>query len=105
MKPQQQQQRAPPASASSAAASAHTQKQPQSQSQLQSQPQSQSQSQTQSQAAQARDTLNVLHQMSLLLGSGLEKDALAACVALCELGANPEALAAVVKELRREFAT
>ncbi|KAI9337464.1 mitotic-spindle organizing gamma-tubulin ring associated-domain-containing protein [Obelidium mucronatum] len=53
-------------------------------------------------ASQAKETLSVLHQMSLLLETGLDKETLAICVALCEQGVNPEALAAAVKELKRE---
>jgi len=39
-----------------------------------------------------------------LLNTGLDKDTLATCVKMIEAGANPEALAAVVKELRKENA-
>jgi mitotic-spindle organizing protein 1 len=42
--------------------------------------------------------------MSKLLDCGLDKESLAILIALCENGVNPEALAAVVKELRREAA-
>ncbi|KAI8617527.1 mitotic-spindle organizing gamma-tubulin ring associated-domain-containing protein [Chytriomyces sp. MP71] len=56
-----------------------------------------------SKTAQAQETLAVLHQMSVLLGTGLDKETLALCVSLCEQGVNPEALAAVIKELRREY--
>jgi mitotic-spindle organizing protein 1 len=37
-----------------------------------------------------------------LLNTGLDKESLALCVSLCESGVNPEALAAVIKEMRRE---
>ncbi len=40
--------------------------------------------------------------MSKLLNTGLTKEQLSICVALCESGVNPEALAAIIKELRRE---
>jgi len=34
--------------------------------------------------------------------SGLDAETLALCVRLCEQGAHPEALATVIRELRRE---
>lgn len=46
----------------------------------------------------------VAFEMSKLLDCGLDKEGLAVLIALCENGVNPEALAAVVKELRREAA-
>lgn len=52
----------------------------------------------------ARESLDIVHMMSNLLGAGLDRQTLAILVALCEHGVNPEALAAVVKELRREAA-
>ena len=42
--------------------------------------------------------------MSKLLDTGLDRETLAILVALVENGVSPEALAAVVKELRREAA-
>ena len=42
--------------------------------------------------------------MSQLLNTGLDADTLALCVRLCENGINPEALALVIQELRRESA-
>ena len=42
--------------------------------------------------------------MSQLLETGLDRETLAVLVGLTESGVNPEALAAVVKELRRESA-
>ena len=50
------------------------------------------------------NALDTLHEISTLLETGLDKETLAILVALCEQGVNPEALAAVVKELRREAA-
>ena len=50
------------------------------------------------------DTLDVLYDMSQLLQTGLDRETLAVLVGLTETGVNPEALAAVVKELRRESA-
>ena len=46
----------------------------------------------------------VLHDISQLLQTGLDRETLATLVGLTETGVNPEALAAVVKELRRESA-
>ncbi|RKP27707.1 mitotic-spindle organizing gamma-tubulin ring associated-domain-containing protein, partial [Syncephalis pseudoplumigaleata] len=46
----------------------------------------------------------VLHEISTLLNTGLDREQLGLCVKMCERGVNPEALAAVVKELRREAA-
>mmetsp|Transcript_27322 Transcript_27322/g.67397 ORF Transcript_27322/g.67397 Transcript_27322/m.67397 type:complete len:82 (+) Transcript_27322:87-332(+) len=54
--------------------------------------------------ADAAETLDVLFEMSNLLNTGMDKQSLAICVELLESGVNPEALAAVVKELRREAA-
>lgn len=42
--------------------------------------------------------------MSRVLNCGLDRRTLSILVSLCENGVNPEALAAVVKELRRESA-
>ena len=41
-------------------------------------------------------------EISKLLNTGLDTESLAVCVKLCEAGVNPEALASVVQELRRE---
>ena len=49
-----------------------------------------------------RETLDILHEISLILNTGLDRETLSLCVSLCESGVNPEALAAVVKELKRE---
>lgn len=46
----------------------------------------------------------MLFDISQLLQTGLDRETLAALVGLTESGINPEALAAVVKELRREAA-
>lgn len=40
--------------------------------------------------------------MSQLLNTQLDKETLATCVSMIESGVNPEALAAVIQELRRE---
>lgn len=51
---------------------------------------------------QTRETVDLLHEMSLLLDTGLDKETLSHCIALIEGGCNPEALSAVIKELARE---
>ncbi|KMT15211.1 hypothetical protein BVRB_3g063220 [Beta vulgaris subsp. vulgaris] len=53
-------------------------------------------------ARTARDSLELAFQMSNILDTGLDRHTLSVLIALCDLGLNPEALAAVVKELRRE---
>jgi len=50
----------------------------------------------------ARETFSTLLEMSKLLNTGLDAETLAICVRLCEQGANPEALATIIRELRRE---
>lgn len=42
--------------------------------------------------------------MSQLLNTGLDKETLTTCVRMIESGVNPEALGAVIQELRRENA-
>ena len=46
----------------------------------------------------------VLTDISRLLNTGLDAETLAICVRLCEAGVNPEALAKVIQDLRRETA-
>ncbi|ORY33964.1 mitotic-spindle organizing gamma-tubulin ring associated-domain-containing protein [Naematelia encephala] len=50
----------------------------------------------------ARETIDTLHDLSQLLQTGLDKQTLSICVGMIEAGANPDTLAAVIKELRRE---
>ncbi|TEB33169.1 hypothetical protein FA13DRAFT_1730929 [Coprinellus micaceus] len=54
--------------------------------------------------ASAQQTLDILYEMSQLLGTQLNKETLATCVGLIESGVNPDALAAVIQELRLEGA-
>ncbi|KIY52996.1 hypothetical protein FISHEDRAFT_34213 [Fistulina hepatica ATCC 64428] len=54
--------------------------------------------------ASAQETLNILYDMSQLLNTQLDKETLATCIQMIESGANPEALAAVIQELKREQA-
>ncbi|KIM83143.1 hypothetical protein PILCRDRAFT_69931 [Piloderma croceum F 1598] len=53
----------------------------------------------------AQQTLDILFDISQLLNTKLDKETLATCVGLIESGVNPEALAAVIQELRRESVT
>ena len=46
----------------------------------------------------------VLNEMQQILNCGLDERTLPLCVGLIENGVNPEALAAVIKELKRESA-
>ncbi|KAJ7672677.1 mitotic-spindle organizing gamma-tubulin ring associated-domain-containing protein, partial [Mycena rosella] len=50
----------------------------------------------------AQQTLDILYEMSQLLNTQLDKETLTTCVRMLESGVNPEALAAVIQELRRE---
>ncbi|KAE8038436.1 hypothetical protein FH972_010947 [Carpinus fangiana] len=56
-------------------------------------------------ARTARESLDLAFRMSNVLDTGLDRHTLSVLIALCDLGLNPEALAAVVKELRRELQT
>ena len=51
---------------------------------------------------EASETLDILQELSTLLNCGLDKQTLTILVSLIENGVNPDALANVVKELRRE---
>eukprot|EP01052_Picozoa_sp_SAG31_P005923 SAG31_NODE_267_length_18790_cov_3.661655_22_plen_78_part_00 len=50
----------------------------------------------------ASETMDIVYEISRILNTGLDRHTLSILVGLCECGVNPEALAAVVKELRRE---
>lgn len=52
----------------------------------------------------AQETLEIITEISQLLNTGLDRESVSILTSLCEMGVNPEALAAVVKELRRESA-
>ncbi|KAF2903858.1 hypothetical protein ILUMI_02317 [Ignelater luminosus] len=54
------------------------------------------------QISEAREVFQTLLEMSSLLCTGLDPETLTICVRLCEAGVNPEALATVVRELRKE---
>lgn len=55
-----------------------------------------------SQVKVARETFQTLMELSQLLGTGLDPETLTICIRLCEAGVNPESLATIVRELRRE---
>jgi mitotic-spindle organizing protein 1 len=55
-------------------------------------------------AADREDTMDILVEMSAILNTGLDKESLRLLMRLCETGANPETLALIVQELRREAA-
>ncbi|KAL1306749.1 hypothetical protein AAFC00_005414 [Neodothiora populina] len=48
----------------------------------------------------ARETIDILHEISLLLNTNLDRQALSYCVSLIENGVNPDALTTVIKEIR-----
>ncbi|MCI74545.1 mitotic-spindle organizing 1B-like protein, partial [Trifolium medium] len=49
-----------------------------------------------------REALDLAFHMSNILDTGLDRHTVSILIALCDLGVNPEALAAIVKELRKE---
>ncbi|KAI7070082.1 hypothetical protein KC343_g11314 [Hortaea werneckii] len=50
----------------------------------------------------ARETIDILHEISTLLNTHLDRQSLSYCVSLIENGVNPEALAKVIKDLRAQ---
>ncbi|RAH82072.1 hypothetical protein BO86DRAFT_389064 [Aspergillus japonicus CBS 114.51] len=50
----------------------------------------------------AREVIDILHEISTLLNTHLDRTELSLCVSLIENGVNPEALAAVIKDLRKD---
>jgi len=50
----------------------------------------------------AREVIDILYEISILLNTHLDRTELSLCVSLIENGVNPEALATVIKELRKE---
>ncbi|KAI8336464.1 mitotic-spindle organizing gamma-tubulin ring associated-domain-containing protein [Blakeslea trispora] len=50
--------------------------------------------------SEVKETIDILTEMASLLNTGLDRETVSLCVSLCERGVNPEALAAVIKELR-----
>lgn len=56
----------------------------------------------QASAGQARQVIDIFHEISTLLNADLDRQTLSICVSLIENGVNPEALASVVRELKRD---
>lgn len=56
------------------------------------------------QIIEAKEAFRILAELSKLLNTGLDIETLTICVRLCEAGVDPQALAAVVRELRKEIA-
>ena len=46
------------------------------------------------------NALETLMSISNILDTGLDMETLSVCIQLCELGVNPEAIAAVIKVIR-----
>ncbi|EPE27313.1 hypothetical protein GLAREA_03228 [Glarea lozoyensis ATCC 20868] len=51
---------------------------------------------------QVRQIIDVFHEISTLLNANLDRHTLSICISLIENGVNPEALATVIKELKRD---
>ncbi|KAF1994785.1 hypothetical protein P154DRAFT_446810 [Amniculicola lignicola CBS 123094] len=51
----------------------------------------------------AREVIDILHEIATLLNTHLDRQQLSYCVSLIENGANPEALADVIRHLREEY--
>ncbi|KAG1711878.1 hypothetical protein DVH05_009118 [Phytophthora capsici] len=54
--------------------------------------------------ASRAEVMETVYELSRLLNTGLDRDTLAILMALIQKGVNPEALAAVVKDLRKDAA-
>lgn len=50
----------------------------------------------------AREVIDILYEISTLLNTHLDRTELSLCVSLIENGVNPDALATVIKDLRKE---
>ncbi|KAF1362808.1 hypothetical protein EJ07DRAFT_105722 [Lizonia empirigonia] len=50
----------------------------------------------------AREVIDILHEIATLLNTHLDRQQLSYCVSLIENGANPEALAKVIQQLRED---
>ncbi|THX43853.1 hypothetical protein D6D10_00863 [Aureobasidium pullulans] len=48
----------------------------------------------------ARETIDILYEISSLLNTNLDRQSLSYCVSLIENGVNPDALATVIRDLR-----
>ncbi|CEG68063.1 Putative Mitotic-spindle organizing protein 1 [Rhizopus microsporus] len=47
-------------------------------------------------------TIDILHEMATVLNTGLDRKTVGYCISLCEKGANPEALATIIKDLQKQ---
>ncbi|CAO3646586.1 unnamed protein product [Cunninghamella blakesleeana] len=56
-------------------------------------------------STEVKDTIDILYEISTILNTKLDRDTLALCISLCEKGVNPEALAAVIKDLQKQAST
>ncbi|KAE8452779.1 hypothetical protein EG329_013051 [Mollisiaceae sp. DMI_Dod_QoI] len=56
----------------------------------------------QTSAAQARQVIDVFQEISTLLNADLDRQTLSICISLIENGVNPEALATVIRELKKD---
>ncbi|XMA13465.1 hypothetical protein WAI453_006256 [Rhynchosporium graminicola] len=65
-------------------------------------PEQDSKKDKQASATQAREVIDVFHEISTLLNADLDRQTLSICISLIENGVNPEALASVIKELRKD---
>ncbi|KAI1438621.1 mitotic-spindle organizing protein 1 [Xylaria sp. CBS 124048] len=50
----------------------------------------------------ARQAVDILHEISIILNCHLDRRTLSVCISMIENGVNPEALANVVQYLRKE---
>ncbi|KAJ5086337.1 hypothetical protein NUU61_007644 [Penicillium alfredii] len=62
-------------------------------------------SQTDDKRQAAREVIDILHEISTLLNTNLDRTELSLCVSLIENGVNPDALATVITDLRKESAS
>ncbi|XP_010276223.1 PREDICTED: mitotic-spindle organizing protein 1A-like [Nelumbo nucifera] len=56
-------------------------------------------------AQRAQESVDLAFHMSNILDTGFDRYTLSILINLCDLGLNPEALAAVVKDLQRELSS
>ncbi|RCI17080.1 hypothetical protein L249_3259 [Ophiocordyceps polyrhachis-furcata BCC 54312] len=52
--------------------------------------------------AAAQQAVDILHEISIILNTNLDRRTLSICISMIERGVNPEALAQVIRELRQE---
>lgn len=53
---------------------------------------------------ESKEAIKIIQEMSSILNTGLDAEALGLCIRLCESGANPKALAQLIKGWRQEKA-